>query len=84
MSEANGEYTPLSDSPWHPASEPPNQTEWVIAWADGAVRCVAWNSDKHCWEDWDGHGALNLDGIEWWMPIPDAPEKANMKVEAPK
>ena len=63
----------ILDTKWHPASEPPKQTEWVIASADGAVRCVAWNNDKHCWEDWDGRGAINLDSIDWWMPIPDVP-----------
>ena len=73
MSEANGEYPRLSGSPWRPASEPPKQMEWVIASADGVVRCVAWNSAKRCWEDWDGHGAINLDGIDWWMSIPDMP-----------
>ena len=77
MSAANGEYPRLSGSPWRPASEPPKQTEWVIASADGVVRCVAWNSDKRCWEDWDEHGAINLDGIDWWMSIPDMPEKPN-------
>lgn len=76
MSEANGEYPRLSGSPWRPASEPPKQTEWVIASADGAVRCVAWNGDKRCWQDWDGHGAINLDGIDWWMSIPYVPANA--------
>jgi len=62
-----------SRGPWHPASEPPKQTEWVIASADGAVRCMAWNSDNRRWEDWDGVGAIDPDLIDRWMSIPKDP-----------
>lgn len=59
---------------WRPASEPPKATEWVLAAADGMVRCVAWNNDKRRWEDWD-YTQMDLNGIEWWMPIPELPKK---------
>lgn len=65
-------------SPWRPASEPPNQTEWVLASADGAVRCVAWNNDVRRWENWDGAlTSFVLGEIDWWMPIPPTPKKAD-------
>lgn len=63
------------EEPWRPANEPPKETEWVIASADGAVRCVAWDADHKTWEDWDGVGHLAVDAIEWWMPIPNTPGK---------
>ena len=59
--------------PWRPASEPPKQTEWVIASADGAVRCMAWNNAARRWEDWDGVGAIDPDLIDRWMSIPEEP-----------
>jgi hypothetical protein len=62
-----------SASPWRPASDPPKKTEWVLVAADGSVRCAAWNNNHGCFEDWDEIGGIDMDDIEWWMPIPDLP-----------
>ena len=72
---ASTERTEAQKSPWRPASEPPALTEWVLASADGAVRCVAWNREKARWEDWDNAGAIALGEIKWWMPIPETPKE---------
>lgn len=63
-----------NDSPWRPASDPPEETEWVLVDCDGAMRCVVWNSDTKQWEDWDETGIF-LDDIKWWMPFPKNPAK---------
>lgn len=57
---------------WRPACEPPVKDEWVVASADGMVRCVAWNSAVKRWEDW-GNSGIILEEIGWWMSIPEAP-----------
>lgn len=51
----------------------PNEVEWCLVFADGAMNCMAFNNGN--WEDWVSAALPNIRAgeITHWMPLPAAP-----------
>lgn len=53
----------------------PEDSEWVLVYADGAMACRAWYKRSQTFEDWaDCHlSGLEMSNISHWQPLPDPP-----------
>lgn len=49
---------------------------WVLVYADGAINCMGFHSERQEFEDWLGapYHNIHIPSITHWMPLPEPPK----------